>query len=140
MINLVLGIFLAVVLIVALVVLVMIVLASQAGSSLNKEEYRSSWLKIENNFQVDNLASYQVAVLEADKLLDKALRGRHIKGETMGERMKSAQNIWKNPDLVWSAHKLRNKLAHEADFEVKYKQAAQALRGFKQGLKDLGAI
>ncbi len=140
MINLMLGIFLIVVLVVALIVLALIGLASQAGSSLNKDEYRSNWLVIENNFKSDNESSYQVAVFEADKLLDKALRERKVKGETMGERMKSAQGVWKNANLVWNAHKLRNKLAHESGFKLRYKDAAQALKGFKQGLKDLGAI
>ena len=45
-----------------------------------------------------------------------------------------------NLNAVWRAHKLRNAIAHEAGFEVSYKQAFNALAIYKEALKDLGAI
>jgi hypothetical protein len=81
-----------------------------------------------------------MTVLNADKLLDQALRERAIKGETMGERMKTLRDTWSNANAVWSAHKLRNQIAHEADVRVTYDDARRALAGFKQALKDVGAI
>ncbi len=138
--TVILGVFLFLVLVLALLVIGLLTLASRSASSLNKKNYQAAWLKINNNFKKDQVATYQVAVLEADKLLDKALKDRKMPGETMGERLKSAKNIWKNTDAVWAAHKLRNRLAHESDVQLSYRQAAQALIAFKQALRDLGAI
>ena len=56
----------------------------------------------------------------------------------MGDRMKKVN--WSNADVVWGAHKLRNRIAHESDVKVNYDTARRALAGFKQGLKDMGAI
>ncbi len=109
-------------------------------STLHVEKYRSEWLSIEQSVARDNQSSCQLAILNADKLLDRALRERGFKGQTMGERMKSAQNSWKNANHVWTAHKLRNRIAHETDANVNYDITLRALEAFKQGLKDMGAI
>jgi transposase len=58
----------------------------------------------------------------------------------MGERMKTIKDTWSNANNVWTAHKLRNQIAHETDVSVGYDDARRALSGFKQALKDLGAI
>jgi hypothetical protein len=67
-----------------------------------------------------------------------ALKERGVRGNTMGERMKNSS--WSNANAVWAAHKIRNKIAHEADVAVDYDTARRALASFKQGLKDVGAI
>ena len=84
--------------------------------------------------------SYTVCILDADKLLDQALRDRGLAGKTMADRMKQFQGKWSNGNGVWAAHKVRNKLAHEPDARVDYERAKQALVAYKQALKDVGAI
>ena len=58
----------------------------------------------------------------------------------MGERMKSARDVWSNANNVWAAHKLRNRIAHETDVKVGYDNARRALAAYKQALKDVRAI
>lgn len=128
------------VLLAAIVGVVVLVFASKNGPRLNTQRYQTKWLEIENALSRDNPASWQVAILSADKLLDQALRDRRVKGKTMGERMKTANKMWRNADHVWSAHKIRNKLAHEPDATITYDIALRTLSAFKQGLKDMGAI
>ena len=113
---------------------------SRRGTSLNVEKYRVKWLSIEQQLKRDEESSYHLTVLNADKLLDQALRERGLKGNTMGERMKAAGQTWSNANSVWGAHKLRNQIAHESEVRVQYDDARRALAAFKQGLKDLGAI
>jgi hypothetical protein len=81
-----------------------------------------------------------LAIVDADKLLDEALKKRHFRGKTMGERLVSAQRMISDNDAVWYAHKLRNRLVHEPNVRLKKKEAQAALAGFRQGLKDLGAL
>lgn len=133
-------IVLTIVFVLALTAVIFMLVGMKAKPRLAVEKYQTRWLAIENSFMRDNPASWQLAVMNADRLLDQALRESRVKGTTMGERMKSAQSIWKNANHVWSAHKIRNQLAHEADAKVSYDTAARSLAAFKQGLKDLGAI
>jgi len=81
-----------------------------------------------------------LAVIDGDKLLDEALRKRGFRGKTMGERLVSAQRSLSDNDGAWYAHKLRNRLVHESNVRLKKNEAQNALAGFKQALKDLGAL
>lgn len=119
---------------------VVINLTKKGPRQLNVEDYRTRWLAIENQLTRDNNDSHHLTILNADKLLDKALQERSISGKNMGERMKTLQKTWTNANAVWSAHKLRNKIAHESDVRVNYDDARRALSAFKQALKDVGAI
>lgn len=107
---------------------------------LDTEKYRSRWLAIEQQIAQGDDNSYQIAILQADKLLDHALKERGFSGNTMGERMKSAGSVWTRANSVWTAHKIRNQIAHEADVKLSYDSTKRALAAFKQALKDVGAI
>lgn len=84
-------------------------------------------------------STWPLAIINADKLLDEALKRRKFKGKTMGERMVAAQRELSDNDGVWYAHKLRNRLVHEADVKLKEADVKKALIGIRQALKDLGA-
>lgn len=133
-------IFLIAICIIAVLLFVVILLTRKSPAALNVAYYRSQWLKVEQVLTRDEKASHQLAVLQADKLLDQAMRHRGISGQTMGERMKNAQNKWSNADAIWGAHKIRNRIAHEPEFQPSFDEARRALGAFKQALKDLGAI
>lgn len=121
-------------------ILFAVITFGKRSTTLNVEKYRTKWLAIEQSVDKDNNASCHIAILNADKLVDQALREKGFKGQTMGERLKSAKSSLPHRDHIWQAHKLRNKIAHEPDFKVNYDTTRRALAQFKQTLKDLGAI
>jgi hypothetical protein len=127
-----------VIIIIGIGLMVIIAVTRKAPPGLNQEEFRSTWLSIESSLGQDS-GSHQLAILNADKLLDKALKARGYKGDTMGDRLKNARTAFKNNNAVWAAHKLRNQIAHE-DVEIKPHTVRQALAAFKTALKDLGAL
>ena len=133
-------IFFFAILIIGILIFVAILITGKRSHHFNIEEYQTRFLKIENTFQKDNKLSYSVTVTEADKLLDKALIEAGIMGKTMGDRLKKCNGRFEDLNAVWRAHKLRNMIAHESDFEVSYIQAKNALEIYKKALKDLGAI
>lgn len=133
-------IFLVSVLIIGALAIATIMFTKKGGMQLDVDKYRLKWMGIEKQLSKDDQSGCVLAVLNADKLLDQALRDRGIRGQTMGERMKSAKNMWTNANAVWGAHKLRNQIAHESDHHLSYEDARRAIAGFKQALKDVGAI
>lgn len=130
----------AAIIIIATLLFAVITLTKKGTTALDVDKYRSKWLSIEQSLVRDSEATYHMAVLNADKLVDHALKERGFKGQTMGDRMKFAKETWSNRNSIWEAHKLRNQIAHEPDVRIGYDQARRALAGFKQALKDLGAI
>ncbi len=125
---------------VALLALVAMVLSGKRRHEFDKQEYQLRWLKIENGLDKDDPRSYNYAILEADKLLDRAFIEMGIPGQGMGDRLKKLGDRMPDLNKVWYVHKLRNQIAHESDFQVEYNQARQALAVFRQALKNIGAI
>ena len=132
--------FFASILIFAGILFVMIALTKRGPTALDVQKYQKRWLTIEQQLKRDEPSSYHMSVLSADSLLDHALKERGVQGATMGERMKQMQQKWSNANNVWTAHKLRNQIAHEPDVALDYAGARRALAAFKQALKDVGAI
>jgi len=138
MIDLNLLIFLGVILLLGLAFVAFITFRGRS-KGLNKAHYQAEWEKVMRLSDGDDV-SRQMAVITADKLLDKALKESGLAGETMGERLKSAKGRLSDNNQVWQAHKLRNRLVHESDAKISAVFAKQNLSGFKKALKDLGAI
>jgi len=104
------------------------------------EKYRVKYLKIEQQLKKSEPSTYHMSVLNGDKLVDEAMKELGARGETMGERLKYFVARFSDRNGIWTAHKLRNRIAHESDIVVTYEDAKYALNNFRKALKDLGAI
>lgn len=114
--------------------------ASRKFDGADRVAMKKRWEEVERMADTSGEMSRKLAVIEADKLLDHALKALAMPGTTLGERLKFAQ--YKYPELreVWFAHKIRNQLAHEASFHLDSRLAKNALRSFRKALERLGAI
>lgn len=131
--------FLLLAFVLALVVVGLISLGAKRPARLNRAWFAEQWTAVEAQFQ-DGKAGQQLAVVNADKLLDKAMRDLRYKGQTMGERLKNHPKSFSNINAIWSAHKLRNRIAHESNLTVSTEEIKRALHDLKNGLRDLGAL
>jgi hypothetical protein len=103
--------------------------------------YDIRWDEIKKHVQSFNEAEWKMAVIEGDKFTDDALKAGGYAGESMGERLMliepgqllSLQNLW-------DAHKLRNLLVHDANYQLDHRQAVMAIEAFEQALRELGAL
>lgn len=124
---------------IALLVLGLITFATKkTKKNLNKDYYRTQWKKLQSGLSKPD--SWPMAIIQADNLLDEALKSLKFKGKTMGERLVSAQKSLSDNDGVWYGHKLRNKIVHEVDIKLTKKEVQKSLVGIRQALKDLGAL
>ncbi len=80
------------------------------------------------------------AIIEADDLLAEALKKRRYKGKTIGEKLVAAQHDLTANDTVWFGHKLRKRISGEDVRKLKKQDVLEALGGFRQALRDLGAL
>lgn len=85
---------------------------------------------------VETLDSPALRVLEADKVLDRALTELGYKG-TLGQKLKIAGKRFSDLNGVWSAHRLRNELAHESGMTVDRAKADRAVRAFRKAIGEL---
>ena len=106
---------------------------------MSRERVVETWAQILSTAE-QGIMGAKLAVMEADKLLDAALKSMVLPGETLGERLKSAQ--YKYPDIrrVWGAHRLRNQLVHDSSFQISIGQAKRALKDYEAALKVLNIL
>ncbi len=129
------------IIIIAIVILGVISLGEffrRKPSKLQTAFYTERWRELQKNCA--DKKTWPLAIIDADNLLDKALRARKYKGKTTGERLVSAQHGLSANDTVWFGHKLRNKIVHEDVRKLRKQDVLEALNGFRQALKDLGAL
>lgn len=102
-------------------------------SDRDRVEYVEHWNSIRQS------PDHRHAVMEADKLLDILLGKKGYKGP-LGEKMKKGGKLFSDINGVWSAHKLRNRIAHELNHKLSAGDAAAAMRQFERAFKDLGLL
>ncbi|HEU4830894.1 MAG TPA: hypothetical protein VFS65_01845 [Candidatus Saccharimonadales bacterium] len=132
--------FFAAIFVVGAIMFALIGLTKKGSRVLNVERYQKKWMEIEQQLKRTEPSSCHLVILNADKLVDQALQDRGVAGKTMGERMKNAKTFFSDNNGLWTAHKLRNQIAHESDVKISYDQTRYALASFKKALKDVGAI
>jgi hypothetical protein len=107
-------------------------------TNLSKKRSIKIWQRVKRYHFAGDDKSLKLAVLEADKALDEAIRLAGFRGETLGDRLKKiTEDQLPNIQEIWEAHKLRNRLVHEPDFNLTRDMAEKALAVYEQTLKDL---
>ena len=120
------------------VVLMTVIFLTSRNKKLDSSYFSKRWSILQK--QCSNKKLWHLAIIDADKLLDEALKQRHFKGKTTGERLVSAQRDLSSNDSVWFGHKLKNKLTDNSKQPLTKRDTLAALAGFRQALKDLGAF
>lgn len=105
---------------------------------LNVEQFVEEWKSLQAHCKDKTM--WSTALKDADALFDKALKRRKFKGKSMGERMVSAQRSITNNDQLWFAHNLAKKVIADPATRLKEADVKAALIGFRQALKDVGAL
>lgn len=108
-------------------------------SDISKKHAQESWHEIQEHFFKGSENDLKVAIMDADTLLNEALRDAGILGTHLGDRLKKANsNQVPNLNDIWQAHKLRNQIAHEPNLKLKRDLAERALSIYQVALKNLG--
>lgn len=95
--------------------------------------------KINETDQYIKENNYNLAIIEADKTLDFALKKSSFQGKSMGERLKNAKKYYEKDfyNIVWEAHKIRNALVHEIDYKLEKKVALYHHSNLIQAIRKL---
>jgi len=108
---------------------------------INTKRFTGRWQELQKHCA--SRKTWPQAITEADDLLSDALKKSGYKGKNMGERLVAAQHDMTDNETVWLGHKLSKRITQEKDIDVrklKKKDVLDALSGFRQALRDLGAL
>ncbi len=95
-----------------------------SGEAAEKPK-NSRWQRVVAHISSDNSSDWRLAILECDIILDELLDHLGYIGGTIGDKLKNANpGDFRNLNLAWEAHKIRNAIAHEGqDFTLTQREA-----------------
>lgn len=100
-----------------------------------KKKTKKKWEEIKNLLKSGNQSLYKVAIIEGDNLIDEYIHKMGYGGSTIGERL---ENILpgqiENIEELKEAHKVRNRIIHEEDFQLTKVQAEEVLAKYEHFL------
>ncbi|MFZ2187614.1 MAG: hypothetical protein WAV46_03275 [Candidatus Moraniibacteriota bacterium] len=100
-------------------------LVSKSGATIRFE-------KILARLKESNPSQYKVAILEADAFAEEIFVGMGYKGDTMAEKLDSThEGQIETKELLMEAHRIRNRIVHEADFSLSREEAEKWLDAYR---------
>lgn len=111
---------------------------SQPAASVPPREIVQPWQVLLHRLESLNPSDWNIAVIQADAIFDAVLKDMGLAGETMGERLRGLdRSKLTSLNDVWEAHKIRNRIVHEAERVLTHSEAKRAVTLFEKALREL---
>lgn len=106
-----------------------------------EEEFNQNWQNIRNLMESGNASDWNMAILRADAQLDDTLLHLGYEGETIADRLRIVDPTkLQSVDRIWSAHRLRNAIAHDPLQLYTREMITHALESYEIAFKELGLL
>lgn len=145
--KIILGIYLAVILIDIVLLLILKGMPSQIRVGLrgmdvplvSKNKMQKRWDKVKSRLDSGNVSQYKVAIIEADAIADEILGGIGYKGANMTEKLERVEpaHIDDHLEALKGAHQIRNRIVHEENFEIDQRLAVAVVGVYENFLRYL---
>lgn len=115
--------------------------AKKKSPELKTPVVTSAWTKVQAKLKDGSADSLRLAIVEADGVVDEALKRMGLDGETFADRLGHLNpEKYATLDKLWDAHRIRNNLVHTPDFQVPTAKAEEAIAAYEAFLKDIKAL
>lgn len=92
-------------------------------------------------FASANHNDWKAAIIDADIMLDELVTSLGYTGESLGAKLMTIQlRDFPTLQLAWEAHKIRNKLAHQAQYSLSEREKEVARKNYESIFKSAGII
>lgn len=106
-----------------------------------EQEFNANWQGIRELMNSAHASDWNMAILRADAQLDDTLAHLGYDGETIADRLKIVDPTkLRSMDRVWSAHRLRNAIAHDPLQQYTREMMMHALESYEIAFKELGIL
>lgn len=97
-----------------------------------------TWIKILARLETAAESEYKLAVIEADEMLHSVLKRMGYAGKNFEEKLqKLTSATLSNIDQIYEAHKIRNNIVYDPDYQLSLDEAKNTLKIFEQAFQDL---
>lgn len=101
-------------------------------------EQQGRWQHIQDLIKSYNMNDWRQAIIEADIILEEMLEKMGYDGVTIGDKLKNIERSdFVTLDKAWSAHKIRNQIAHDgSNFKLTREVAEKTIKDFEDVFKE----
>lgn len=111
------------------------------ATTIEKEFFTKQWGFISEKIGQDQPHSWALAVVDADKLVDEAMKRMGVPGEHFADRLSNLDSAEiKSMEKLWKVHRIRNDIAHLPGFTLSKKDSKEILEAYKNFLIEVGLI
>lgn len=109
------------------------------GDAVSKND---RWIQTLAYLFSQHASDWKLAVIEADSMLEELMTNLGFKGETLGDKLKSAtQETFHGLSSAWEAHTVRNRIAHEGtSFDLTQREAKRIIAIYEGIFREYGFI
>jgi len=95
---------------------------------VSPKKMRKKWSNIEAYLESNNSSQYKLAVLEADRVIDKIFKSMGLKGNDMIEMLDNLNpGQMEEAEELKTAHKIRNRIINDPSFQIDRKKAKETI-------------
>lgn len=101
-------------------------------------EKQNRWIHIQDLVKSYNTNDWRQAIIEADIILEEMLEKMGYDGVTIGDKLKVIEKSdFVTLDKAWSAHKVRNQIAHDgSNFKLTREVAEKTIKDFEEVFRE----
>jgi hypothetical protein len=116
-------------------------LFKKQGSAFDQAKLLAQFSEIEGLLKSNDSIHAAQAVVRADSFLDNLMKQVGGQGASFADRLRSLEKRFSLDiyQTIWTAHKLRNTIAHE-QITISVEQAQSSLKVFRRAASQLGAF
>lgn len=109
-----------------------------SGAAAPAPGVAGQWAEVLQKIASPHPADWNLAVIQADAILDGVLKTMGLTGETMGDRLQQLNPAQlRSLNDVWEAHKIRNRIVHDPQVALDYQLARRAVMHIETALREL---
>lgn len=105
------------------------------------KDFDKRWLNIQGRMARGDEANTKLAIIEADKMLNRLLYFMGYRDKDMGDKLKQMTSAQlSNLEDIWLAHKVRNRIVHEPDHHLTRSEAESAIEAYEKAFKEFEVL
>jgi len=119
----------------------------EINHALSKDKERDrllnpQWKYVLTLVESPNESDWRIAIIEADTMMEEALKERGLVGNNISELLEEAKlNGYPSVQSAWDAHLVRNKIAHEGqNFSISQVEGRRIVKLYQNVFEDLELI
>ena len=107
-----------------------------------EREENPRWHYILTLIESPNESDWRVAIIEADTMLEEALKEKGLAGETVSELLEGARSSgYSSIQNAWDAHLVRNQIAHVgSEFPLSQVEGRRVIKMYQNFFEELGVV